>query len=126
MPGCEKAKENKGTVVSRAVAYIAKLHDEASQNIDKWTFEKLVTEQAISDLSSKLHRAWKEKEAWKKLAKEAGVDVDNVILTLAPDNEDQADKDDHDGDTEVQSDGDREIRPEDSISAIGIRDLSSP
>lgn len=79
MPNCEK---NKGAVLQRAVQYIAKLQDEATQNIDKWTFEKLVTEQAINDLSSKLGRAWTEKEAWKRLAREAGVDVDNVDLGL--------------------------------------------
>lgn len=68
--------------------YINQLRDEASQNIDKWTFEKLVTEQALNDLSSKLQRAWAEKEAWIKLAKEAGVDVDNVDLGLEPEDKD--------------------------------------
>lgn len=69
-------------MLQRAVQYIAKLQDEATSNIDKWTFEKLITEQAINDLSSKLARAWAEKEAWKRLAREAGVDVDAADLGL--------------------------------------------
>ena len=79
VPGCEK---NKGSILARAVQYITKLQDDASQNIDKWTFEKLVTEQAIAEISGKLTRAWQEKEAWKRVAREADVDVDNVDLKL--------------------------------------------
>ncbi|KAI9672111.1 MAG: basic helix-loop-helix protein [Alyxoria varia] len=79
VPGCEK---NKGSILARAVQYIQKLQEDASQNIDKWTFEKLVTEQAIGDLSSKLQRAWQEKEAWKRVAREAGVEVDKVDLGI--------------------------------------------
>lgn len=41
-----------------------------------------MTEQAINDLSAKLSRAWAEKEAWKRLAAEAGVDVDSVDLGI--------------------------------------------
>lgn len=79
VPGCEK---NKGSILARAVQYIQKLQDDASQNIDKWTFEKLVTEQAIAEISGKLTRAWQEKEAWKRVAREAGVDVEAVDLRL--------------------------------------------
>ena len=81
MPGNER---NKGSILARAVSYIQKLHEEASQNIDKWTFEKLITEQAIADLSAKMERSWAEKEAWKRVAREAGVDVDSVNLGLDP------------------------------------------
>lgn len=79
MPGCEK---NKGSILSRAVQYITKLQDDANTNIDKWTFEKLVTEQAINEISEKLTRTYHEKEAWKRIAREAGVDVDNVDLGI--------------------------------------------
>ena len=75
VPGCEK---NKGSILQRAVQYIQKLQDDAQANIDKWTFEKLVTEQAINDLSGKLERSQREKEAWRAAADEAGVDVDSV------------------------------------------------
>ena len=79
VPGCEK---NKGSILARAVQYIQKLQDDASRNIDKWTFEKLVTEQAISDITTKLNRSWAEKEAWKRVAREAGVEVEKVDLDV--------------------------------------------
>ena len=77
VPGCEK---NKGSILQRAVQYIQKLQDDAQANIDKWTFEKLVTEQAIGDLSGKLERMGREKETWKRLAREAGMDVESVRI----------------------------------------------
>lgn len=80
MPGAEK---NKGAILTRAVQWIQKLQDDASQNIDKWTFEKMVTEQAINDLSGKLSRAWNEKEFWKRIASEHGVDMEAANANLA-------------------------------------------
>lgn len=59
------------------------MQDDANQNINKWTFEKLITEQAINDLSNKLTRGWNEKEFWKRVAREAGVDMDAAIANLA-------------------------------------------
>lgn len=79
VPGCEK---NKGSILARAVQYIGKLQDDAHSNIDKWTFEKLVTEQAISDLSAKLSRCVRERDAWMRIAKENGVNVDSVDLGI--------------------------------------------
>lgn len=113
VPGCEK---NKGSILARAVQYIQKLQDDAGENIDKWTFEKLVTEQALADLSEKLSRAWREKEAWKKAAEECGVDVEAVELSLAvgdagdDDGEDDEDgmEDGKDGNESAQDEGDRQ------------------
>jgi len=79
VPGSEK---NKGAILSRAVSYIQKLLDDNNQNIDKWTFEKLITEQAINDLSAKLTRAWNEKEFWKRAARDAGVNMDAALANL--------------------------------------------
>lgn len=79
VPGCEK---NKGSILQRAVQYIQKLQDDLQANIDKWTFEKLVTEQAIGDLSQKLEMAGKEKDAWKRVARENGVDVESIELRI--------------------------------------------
>jgi len=77
VPGCEK---NKGSILGRAVQFITQLKENETQNIEKWTLEKLLTEQAIAELSgtvdklkSECHRAWTECEQWKKAAREAGV-----------------------------------------------------
>jgi hypothetical protein len=48
VPGCEK---NKGSILQRAVTFISQLKDNEQQNIEKWTLEKLLTEQAITELS---------------------------------------------------------------------------
>jgi hypothetical protein len=77
VPGCEK---NKGSILARAVQFITQLKDNETQNIEKWTLEKLLTEQAISELTrscdklkNECQRAWAECEQWKKAAQKAGV-----------------------------------------------------
>ena len=82
VPGCEK---NKGSILQRAVQFITQLKENEAQNIEKWTLEKLLTEQAIAELSAscdkfkaECHRAWTEMEVWKKAARDAGVDVNAV------------------------------------------------
>lgn len=77
VPNCDK---NKGSILQRAVQYITQLKEEESGNLEKWTLEKLLTEQAIGELSSTndrlkqdLDRAYKELEIWKKLATNAGL-----------------------------------------------------
>jgi hypothetical protein len=85
VPGCEK---NKGSILARAVQFITQLKDNETQNIEKWTLEKLLTEQAIAELSSscdklknECQRARAECELWKKAAQKAGV---TSIEGLAP------------------------------------------
>lgn len=46
--GGEKAK---GAVLTRAVQYIHQLKDNEARNIEKWTLEKLLMDQAMSDLT---------------------------------------------------------------------------
>lgn len=77
VPGCEK---NKGSILQRAVQFIQQLKENESQNIEKWTLEKLLTEQAISELSKScdtLKRQCEdsrlELEAWRRCAERAGV-----------------------------------------------------
>lgn len=77
MPGCEK---NKGSILQRAVAFITQLKENEAQNIEKWTLEKLLTEQAIAELSGSVdklknecERAWREAETWKKTCQGAGL-----------------------------------------------------
>lgn len=80
VPGCEK---NKGSILARGVQFITQLKENETQNIEKWTLEKLLTEQAIAELSSSVdklkaecQRAWTERDQWKKAAQKAGVSID--------------------------------------------------
>ncbi|KAF2145984.1 uncharacterized protein K452DRAFT_104341 [Aplosporella prunicola CBS 121167] len=77
VPGCEK---NKGSILQRAVQFITQLKENESQNIEKWTLEKLLTEQAITELSAscdkfktECQRAWQEVEIWKKACQNSGI-----------------------------------------------------
>ncbi|KAK9456923.1 hypothetical protein V1511DRAFT_495683 [Dipodascopsis uninucleata] len=77
VPGCEK---NKGSILQRAVQYIQQLKENEASNIEKWTLEKLLTEQAIAELSAsneklkaEVDRAWREADAWKKTCASAGI-----------------------------------------------------
>jgi transcriptional regulator CBF1 len=72
VPNCEK---NKGSILARAVQYIQQLKESESHNIEKWTLDKLLTDQAMAELQAtneklkvELERAWREAEAWKKTA----------------------------------------------------------
>ncbi|KAF2836892.1 hypothetical protein M501DRAFT_938662 [Patellaria atrata CBS 101060] len=82
VPGCEK---NKGSILQRAVSFINQLKENESQNIEKWTLEKLLTEQAIAELSAscdkfklECQRAWREVEIYKKALADRGVDVEEL------------------------------------------------
>lgn len=48
VPGCEK---NKGSILNRAAVYIRQLKDTEAATLEKWTLEKLLTDQAISELN---------------------------------------------------------------------------
>ncbi|KAI1824440.1 hypothetical protein F4861DRAFT_530971 [Xylaria intraflava] len=79
VPGCEK---NKGSILQRAVAYITQLRQNEVQNIEKWTLEKLLTEQAIQELSTsndklktECERAYRELTMWKNVAQNAGLEL---------------------------------------------------
>nr|AOC97499.1 helix-loop-helix domain protein MYC2-2 [Flammulina velutipes] len=85
----EKAK---GAILSRAVQYIHHLKENEARNIEKWTLEKLLMDQAMGDLQAQLEemrRMWEEErvarlraenEAGKKRAHEddGGKEEDNV------------------------------------------------
>jgi len=77
VPGCEK---NKGSILQRAVVFITQLKENETQNIEKWTLEKLLTEQAIAELSQsndklkqEYDRLFRELETWKSIAQNAGL-----------------------------------------------------
>lgn len=80
VPGCDK---NKGAILQRGVQYITQLKENESSNIEKWTLEKMLTDQAIAELTSsvdklrdELNKTRREAERWKARCKAAGVDVD--------------------------------------------------
>lgn len=59
------------------------MKDNESRNIEKWTLEKLLTDQAIAELSSsvdklkgELEKAYTETERWRKTCQKAGLDPD--------------------------------------------------
>lgn len=56
----EKAK---GAILSRAVQYIHHLKENEARNIEKWTLEKLLMDQAMGDLQTQLEemrRMWED------------------------------------------------------------------
>lgn len=62
VPGCDSKNTNKGAIIHAAVRYIQDLkHNEAS-NIEKWTLEKLLMDQAMGDLNSQLDELRRENE----------------------------------------------------------------
>ncbi|MCJ1266358.1 basic helix-loop-helix protein [Lobaria immixta] len=78
VPGCEK---NKGSILQRAVQYITQLRENETKNIEKWTLEKLLTEQAIAELSGsndklkgELERAWAEAKRWENQCRSRDAD----------------------------------------------------
>lgn len=77
VPGCEK---NKGSILQRAVQFITQLKENEQQNIEKWTLEKLLTEQAITELSAscdkfkaECQRAWDECQIYKRACENNGI-----------------------------------------------------
>ncbi|KAF2016559.1 hypothetical protein BU24DRAFT_204742 [Aaosphaeria arxii CBS 175.79] len=82
VPGCEK---NKGSILQRAVQFITQLKENEQQNIEKWTLEKLLTEQAITELSAscdkfkaEMQRAWDECHIYKRTCENAGLVPDEI------------------------------------------------
>ena len=64
----EKAK---GAILSRAVQYIHHLKENEARNIEKWTLEKLLMDQAMGDLQAQLEevrRMWDEERAARQRA----------------------------------------------------------
>ncbi len=79
VPGCEK---NKGSILQKAVQFIITLKQNETSNIEKWTLEKLLTEQAIGELSqsneklmAECERLYRELETYKRICQSAGLEV---------------------------------------------------
>lgn len=76
-------ESSKATILARAAEYIQKLKETESANIDKWTLQKLLSEQNQSRLTSanerlqdELGKAYKEIEELKHSLKQAGLPYD--------------------------------------------------
>lgn len=92
MPGCEK---NKGSILQRAVQFITQLKENESQNIEKWTLEKLLAEQVIAELSAacdklkaELGQVYKDLDAWKICAQRSGLEPSDEDRVKAAENQD--------------------------------------
>ncbi|WFD31400.1 basic helix-loop-helix protein [Malassezia sp. CBS 17886] len=62
VPGCDVKNTNKGSIIIAAVRYIQDLKNNEASNIEKWTLEKLLMDQAMNDLSLSLDESRREVE----------------------------------------------------------------
>lgn len=60
VPGCDAKGVNKTAVINAAVRYIQELKNNEASNIEKWTLEKLLMDQAMNDLNQHLEANRKE------------------------------------------------------------------
>lgn len=65
---------NKSQILQRGIEYIKRLRLNEQNNIEKWTLEKLLNDQALAELTAsneklktELERAYREVEHWKKM-----------------------------------------------------------
>jgi bHLH factor len=82
VPGSEK---NKGAILQTAVSYIMHLKSTQEDTIEKRTMEKVVMDQALSELSSSneelkasLKDAWTEIERLRNRLRDSGLDLDDA------------------------------------------------
>ncbi|KAJ3997474.1 hypothetical protein F5050DRAFT_1751436 [Lentinula boryana] len=64
-------EKSKGAILSRAVQYIHHLKENEARNIEKWTLEKLLMDQAMGDLQAQLEetrRLWEEERGLRQRA----------------------------------------------------------
>lgn len=63
MPTGGSSDKAKGAILSRAVTYIRQLKENETRNIEKWTLEKLLMDQAMGELQATIdetRRRWDE------------------------------------------------------------------
>ncbi|ORY81502.1 hypothetical protein BCR37DRAFT_333296, partial [Protomyces lactucae-debilis] len=68
-------ERNKGAILRKAAQYIEKLKNNETNLTERYTLDKLLSDQTIADLQSKLEktkqeceRAWREVDIWKRAA----------------------------------------------------------
>ena len=89
----EKAK---GAILSRAVQYIHHLKENEARNIETWTLEKLLMDQAMGDLQSQLEdvRRMYQEEVYRREKAEAEIDALKAELTSLKDKSGTGEKSD--------------------------------
>lgn len=75
VPGCDEKNVNKGDVIYRAAQYIRDLKTNEASNIEKWTLEKLLMDQAMNDYGAQLDASRREVE---RLRERFGKEADEV------------------------------------------------
>lgn len=95
VPGCEK---NKGSILQRAVQYIAQLRQNETKNIEKWTLEKLLTDQAIEELDASVTKMKAELDRVYAENKRLKAQLESRDLEVKAD-DDAGGTEDEDGDT---------------------------
>ncbi|KAJ2546242.1 basic helix-loop-helix protein [Coemansia sp. RSA 1933] len=76
IPGAER---NKGKIIAQAVEYVSRLRATEEKNIEKWTIEKLLADQAIAELSAQVDQLKSENKKLKsKLSKNKKSDEDDA------------------------------------------------
>ncbi|KAA8914941.1 hypothetical protein TRICI_002777 [Trichomonascus ciferrii] len=80
LPECEKQKS---LILQRAYEYIKKLKSQEASNMEKFALEKLLTEQAIAELTTsngrlrgEIEKAWRDIEHWKHVCLRHGIDIE--------------------------------------------------
>lgn len=66
MPTGGSSDKAKGAILSRAVTYIRQLKENEARNIEKWTLEKLLMDQAMGELQATIdetRRRWDEERS---------------------------------------------------------------
>ena len=66
MPTGGSSDKAKGAILSRAVTYIRQLKENETRNIEKWTLEKLLMDQAMGELQATIdetRRRWDEERS---------------------------------------------------------------
>ncbi|KAJ1959385.1 basic helix-loop-helix protein [Dispira parvispora] len=63
-------EKNKGKIIHQAADYIRQLKENEATNVEKWTLEKLLTEQAINELSAQVDMLKAENEQLRKQVSE--------------------------------------------------------
>ncbi|KAJ2646497.1 basic helix-loop-helix protein [Coemansia sp. RSA 1250] len=78
VPGAEK---NKGRIIAQAVEYIARLRANEEKNIEKWTIDKLLADQAISELTTKVEELKSENKRLREQVQSLGGEVEEPSVS---------------------------------------------
>jgi len=81
----ESKTQAKGAILSRAAQYIQHLKDNEARNIEKWTLEKLLMDQAMGDLQAQLEemrKMWEDEHSQKMALENEMVRMQNDLQAL--------------------------------------------